>query len=99
MAEPMTKRVGDCGNGAAVPFFMSFQIFGSFVILNLIVAVILENFSALGKVNADLVSTNDIEVFKDMPITNMDLFNCKRLTGKWCMWVGWALVGGVKVQF
>jgi hypothetical protein len=33
--------------------------------LNLVVAVILENFTSLGNVNPDLVSTNDIEEFKE----------------------------------
>ena len=39
---------------------------GTFVLLNLIVAVILENFSALGDVNPDLVSAADIADFGDM---------------------------------
>ena len=39
---------GDCGSVIALPYFISFYTIGAFVILNLIVAVILENFSALG---------------------------------------------------
>ena len=55
-----------CGSRiAAVPFFVSFQFLGSFVFLNLIVAVILENFTSLGNVNPDLVSPEDIATFKD----------------------------------
>jgi hypothetical protein len=38
-----------CGTWLAVPYFISFQLIGSFVFLNLVVAVILENFSSLGK--------------------------------------------------
>ena len=45
---------GECGSWIAVPFFCSFQVGGSFVILNLLVAVILENFSSLGNINSDL---------------------------------------------
>jgi len=55
----------DCGSPIAVPYFISFTIIGSFVMLNLVVAVILENFTALGNVNSDLVSTNDIVEFKE----------------------------------
>ena len=36
---------GNCGSHAAIPYFISFQIVGSFVFLNLVVAVILENFA------------------------------------------------------
>ena len=46
----------DCGSGLAVPYFISFMVIGSFVFLNLVVAVILDNFTALGDVNPDLVS-------------------------------------------
>ena len=41
------------------------MFFGTFVLLNLIVAVILEHFSALGNVNPDLVSASDIADFGD----------------------------------
>ena len=56
----------DCGGVHAVAFFVSFQILGSFVFLNLVVAVILENFSSLGNLNPDLVSAADIEIFKEV---------------------------------
>ena len=36
------------------------------MILNLIIAVILENFSSLGKGNTDLVSRKDVELFSDV---------------------------------
>jgi hypothetical protein len=54
---------GDCGTAAAIPYFISFQIIGSFVFLNLVVAVILENFATLHHVDPDLVSQSDVEVF------------------------------------
>ena len=36
---------------------------GTFVLINLVVAVILENFTSLGNINSDLVSREDIEAF------------------------------------
>ena len=55
-----------CGSLVAVPYFISFQIIGSFVFLNLVVAVILENFSSLGSVNPFLVSSADVDSFKEV---------------------------------
>ena len=56
-----------CGNpNLAIPYFISFQIISSYVILNLIVAVILENFSSLGSLNPNLVSSHDVEHFKEI---------------------------------
>ena len=49
---------GNCGSAAAIPFFISFQVIGSFVFLNLVVAVILENFSTLHTLKPDLVSSS-----------------------------------------
>ena len=40
---------GNCGTWLATPYFVSFLLIGTFVILNLVVAVILENFSSLGE--------------------------------------------------
>ena len=56
---------GDCGSVVAVPYFISFQIIGSFVFLNLVVAVILENFSNLHNIDPDLVAASDIDVFRE----------------------------------
>ena len=53
---------GDCGTRLALPYFISYTIVATFVFINLVVAVILENFTALGSLNADLVSTHDIAV-------------------------------------
>ena len=55
----------DCGTPLALPYFISFTVIGSFVFLNLIVAVILDNFTALGNTNPNLVSPADIADFKD----------------------------------
>ena len=56
----------DCGSPLALPFFISYMIIGAFIFLNLVVAVILENFTALGNVNPDLVSASDINDFKEV---------------------------------
>ena len=56
----------DCGSVIAIPYFIAYTIIGTFVMLNLVVAVILENFTSLGNVNPDLVSTNDIVEYKEI---------------------------------
>ena len=55
---------GDCGSWLAIPYFVSFMFLGTFIFLNLVVAVILENFSSLGNQRADLVAPSDIDLFK-----------------------------------
>jgi len=61
-----SDEAGDCGSWIAIPYFISFMFVGTFVFLNLVVAVILENFTALGNTNPDLVSSSDIETFKEV---------------------------------
>ena len=56
---------GNCGSQSAIAYFIAFQLIGSFVFLNLVVAVILENFSSLGNVRTDLVSAADLDGFKE----------------------------------
>ena len=56
---------GNCGTPLALPYFITFQLLGSFVFLNLVVAVIVENFSSLGQLNPELVSHSDVEGFKE----------------------------------
>jgi hypothetical protein len=60
-----TLEAGNCGSWAAIPYFVSFQLLGSFVLLNLVVAIILENFTTLGNVNPDLISSADIANFTE----------------------------------
>ena len=61
-----------CGSWFATPFFISLQILGPFVFLNLVVAVILEHFSSLGGQGTSttrvpgLVTAHDIERFHDV---------------------------------
>merc|ERR1719197_2428196 len=57
---------GDCGTSLSLPYFFSYQIIGSFVMINLVVGVIIENFSMIGKQSPDLVSHNDIENFREV---------------------------------
>ena len=60
-----SNELGNCGLSAAIPYFIAFQLLGGFVFLNLVVAVILENFSSLGNLNPELVSAADLENFKE----------------------------------
>ena len=60
-----SEAAGDCGSWVAIPYFISFQVLGSFVFLNLVVAVILENFTSVGTDNPELVSSQDLERFKE----------------------------------
>jgi len=63
---PENGMPSDCGSTLALPYFITYMIISSFVFLNIVVAVILENFTALGNTNPDLVSANDIADFKDV---------------------------------
>ena len=36
--------------------------------------------------------TGNIESFKDMPLTSLELYSCRQLTGEWC--VSWVGLGG-----
>ena len=57
----------DCGSPSlAVPYYLSYIFIGTLVLLNIVVAVILEAFSALGDVNPDLVSAADITDFGEL---------------------------------
>ena len=60
-----TTAAGNCGSKGSIAYFIAFQLLGSFVFLNLVVAVILENFSSLGNLNPELVSAADLENFKE----------------------------------
>lgn len=55
----------NCGSWVSIPYFISFQILGTFVFLNLVVAVILENFTSIGTSNPKLVSSQDLDRFKE----------------------------------
>jgi len=64
-----SQAAGNCGSWIALPYFLSFQILGPFVFLNVIVAVILEHFSSLDGTSstvAGLVRAHDIERFQEV---------------------------------
>ena len=47
-----SDEAGDCGSWAALPFFLSYTVVASFVALNMMIAVVLENF-ALSRAASD----------------------------------------------
>ena len=64
----MAETVADKEHAAewlAITYFVSFQILCRFGVLNLVIAVILDNFTSLGKTNTDLIGKNDIELFSE----------------------------------
>jgi hypothetical protein len=60
-----SDAAGDCGTLLAVPYFIAFQIVGSFLFLNLVVAVIIQNFESLYFVAPNLASASDLEIFAE----------------------------------
>ena len=60
-----TEAEGNCGTWAAIPYFVAFQLVGTLVFLNLMIAVILDNFTSLSEQNPDLVSPTDVDGFMD----------------------------------
>ena len=61
-----TVAEGNCGTPIALPYFVSFQVIGCYVFLNLIVAVMLDTFTSLGHSNPNLVSAADVATFTDL---------------------------------
>uniref|UniRef100_A0A7S2NBM4 Calcium-channel protein CCH1 n=1 Tax=Haptolina brevifila TaxID=156173 RepID=A0A7S2NBM4_9EUKA len=62
---PEDGSPSNCGSPLALPYFITFVVIATFVFLNLVVAVILENFTAIGSTDPNLVSAGDISDFKD----------------------------------
>ena len=60
-----TLEPTDCGSPVAYAYFVSYILIAMLVLRNLIVAIILQNFSALGDINPTVASKTDIEVFDD----------------------------------
>ena len=56
-------EVGDCGSVVAVPYFISCHLLGSLVLLNILIASIIETYSALHRLKQNLLSPIDVEVF------------------------------------
>jgi len=57
------QALGNCGTLAAIPFFISFHLIGSYVLLNLVVASMLEVYSRLHRESRSLFSAHDLELF------------------------------------
>ena len=57
------QALGNCGTLAAIPFFISFHLIGSYVLLNLVVASMLEVYSRLHRMSRSLFSELDLELF------------------------------------
>ena len=57
------QALGNCGTLAAIPFFISFHLIGSYVLLNLVVASMLEVYSRLHRESRSLFSALDLELF------------------------------------
>ena len=62
----------DCGTGMALPYFLSYMLISNFVCLNLIVAVVIENFSNLKNARLEkeknpdgIVSSDNIEDYRE----------------------------------
>ena len=58
-------EVGDCGTLLALPYFLTFMLIASFVFLNLIVAVVIENYAMIEKEDPTIASQEAIDAFKD----------------------------------
>ena len=62
--DPSRKQT-DCGSPAAFAYFISYQLIANLVLVNLIVAIILQNFSMLSDINPTFASKADIDEFDD----------------------------------
>ena len=57
---------GNCGSWVALPFFLTYLLIATFVVINLVIAVVLENFTMLGSQDPNMITGNDIDVFKEV---------------------------------
>ena len=63
--DPDTCGLSCCGSeGLAVAYFLSFQVFCAFVLLNLVIAVILENFSSTAAESQSIITPADTAQFQ-----------------------------------
>ncbi|XP_058478816.1 sodium channel, voltage-gated, type I-like, alpha isoform X2 [Solea solea] len=64
---PGSSVVGDCGNPpVAIAFFVSYIIICFLIVVNMYIAVILENFSVATEESADPLSEDDFEMFYEV---------------------------------
>ncbi len=59
----------NCGSEFAVLYMVAFVLFGSFIFLNLVIAVVLENFSLMLKLDAGPITPLDIREFEAKWVT------------------------------
>ena len=64
--EPCSEEEGTCGSQIAPVYFVSFVILGAFVMLNLVIAVVLENFTMSRSEQDKHISNEDIEEFREI---------------------------------
>ena len=57
-------KVDNCGSDIAILYMVVFVLFGSFIFLNLVIAVVLENFSLMLKLDAGPITPLDIRGFE-----------------------------------
>ena len=63
---PCSEEAGDCGSAwAAIPFFLGFTVLAAFMILNMMIAVILDEFSASLKRDARNLKPDHAESFQE----------------------------------
>ena len=60
-----SDEAGDCGSWTALPFFISYTVIAAFVMINMIVAVILENFALSRAASTYKLSPKHSEAFID----------------------------------
>ncbi|XP_038607041.1 sodium channel protein type 1 subunit alpha isoform X1 [Tachyglossus aculeatus] len=66
-ANPGSQVKGDCGNpSVGICFFVSYIIISFLVVVNMYIAVILENFSVATEESADPLSEDDFEMFYEV---------------------------------
>merc|ERR1719271_2399526 len=54
-----------CGTWISIPFFMLFTLLGAFILLNLVIGVILENFSNIGS-ESKAITVEQLEEFREV---------------------------------
>ena len=68
---------GNCGNyPVAVGFFVSYLILTFLIVVNMYIAIILENFGVATEESADPLSEDDFEMFYEVIIRYIMYFTC-----------------------
>ena len=59
-----SEEAGDCGSYMAVPFFVSYVLLATFIILKMMIAIIIENFFISVKREASLLRQEHADIFR-----------------------------------